>query len=147
MKRILFILAVALAVPLAHTGCQSTVTLAPGGVYTDPVLAVTDQSILDASHALTGFLDWTALNHEFLSQYPEVGKLSTQIAQQKDGWIRDAYAARDAYASASHAYRSAAGGGDPTAMSTTKAKLDLALAVLTNLTDQIVQYRLAHPAK
>ncbi len=123
------------------SGCQNQTTLEAGGVYHDPVLAKTDQAILDASHALTAFLDWQTANASYLSHYPEVGTLAARVAAQKDGWIREAYAARDAYAAASAAYKAGLG-ADPSPAS---ARLNAALAVLSNVTTQIITYKAAHP--
>lgn len=147
MKKLIILFALAftaVALPLAQTGCKSgSVTVQAGGVYTDPVLAVTDQSILDASHALTGFIQWTGANSGALAKYPEVLALSSSIAQQKDGWIKSAYSARDAYAAAAAAYR--AGQGDSATVNAKQAALNGALAVLNNITTQIVAYKAAHP--
>lgn len=147
MKKLILICALAftaVALPLTQSGCAGGgVTLAAGGVYTDPVLAVADQSILDSSHALTGFVDWTSANSAFLAKYPEVLVLATSVSAQKDGWIKSAYAARDSYAAAAAAYR--AGTGDPATVSAKQAALQGALAVLVNISNQIVAARAAHP--
>lgn len=146
MKKLILIIALAftaVALPLTQSGCQGGVTLAPGGAYTDPILAQADQTILDTSHALTGFIDWTSANAAYLSKYPEVMALATSVSSQKDGWIKSAYSARDAYASAAAAYK--AGTGDSSTVSAKQAALNGALAVLNNIASQIVAYRAAHP--
>jgi hypothetical protein len=142
MKKLILICALAFATPLAlvQTGCQHTVTLEAGGAYADPTIATIDHAILDASHALTAFLDWNAANAPYLAKWPEVGALATRVAAQKDGWIRDAYFARDAYASASAAYKAGKASAPPS-----NANLNAALAVLSNVTQQIIDYKTAHP--
>lgn len=126
---------------LFTSGCQHETTLEAGGVYSDVTIAKTDQAILDASHALTAFIDWSRANATYLARWPEVGQLAVKVAAQKDGWIRDAYAARDAYAGALSAYK-AGRGPDPSSAS---SQLNAALAVLSNVTTQIVSYKSAHP--
>jgi hypothetical protein len=123
-------------------------TLAPGGAYSDVNLAQTDQAILDANGAMDGFVQWEAANHTFLLKYQEVGALAAIITAQKGGWVKEAYAARDAYASASQAYKAAIAAGktaDPTGQNAAHDKLIAALAVLTDVTKQVVAYRAAHP--
>ncbi len=147
MKKLILIFALAfsaVALPVTQSGCKGgSVTLAPGGVYTDPVLAQADQTILDVSHALTGFLDWSHANSAYLAKYPEVLALATSVSTQKDDWIKSAYSARDAYAAAAAAYK--AGTGDGSVVDAKRAALIGALAVLTNISSQIVAYRAAHP--
>ena len=141
--RFLFAIAfLAFAVPFTITqqGCYSQVTLEQGGAYTEVSLAVADQAILDASHALTGFVGWANANSAYLAKWPEVGVLSAKVAAQKDGWVRDAYMARDAYASALAAYKAGKASTAPSS-----ANLNAAIAVLTNITTQITAYRAAHP--
>lgn len=140
MKKLLLIIGFVCAA--AFQGCQSHVTLEPSGAYSDASLAVTDQAILDASHAMSGFLTWYAANQTFLSKWPEVGIFAAKVGAQKDGWIRDAYAARDAYASASVAYKQAK--LDSAGLDTKRAQLNAALALLTNITQQITTYKAAH---
>lgn len=137
----------AVAVPLMQSGCSHPpVTLAPGGVYTDPILATTDQSILDADAALTGFVDWAGANAAYLAKYPEVTQAAANVAANKAGWIKNAYALRDAYAAASKAFKTAATGtGDPTAVSAAQAKLTGALAAIQSITAQVIAYQAAHP--
>jgi len=146
LKFWLFASLLAVGLPVAQTGCSNPVTLEAGGAYSDATLATTDQAILDASHALTGFVGWADANATYLARWPEVGALSASVAAQKDAWIRDAYAARDAYAVAAKAYRLAAGtpAADQTEVERKRAALQGALAVLTNLTTQIAAYRAAH---
>lgn len=147
MKKLTFLFALLYSIGafviIDTAGCKSQVTLAAGGAYSDPVLAQTDQSILDASHALTGFVQWTSANSAFLAKYPEVLALATSVASQKDGWIKSAYSARDAYAKAAADYR--AGIGDSATVNAKQAALNGALAVLNNISSQIVAYRAAHP--
>lgn len=150
MKRIILILALAfsaIAVPVIQTGCANKITLEPGGAYTDPYLAKTDQAILDSSRTLQAFVAWHAANSTFLAKYPAVGALAIEVAGKEKGWIRDAYAARDAYALAAKAYREAAGtpGADASEVELRRAKLNGALALINNITQQIVAYRAAHP--
>lgn len=127
---------------LISTGCQNKVTLEQGGAYTDPVLATTDQSILDASKAIQGFLSWYDTNKTFLDKYPEVGKLADSVRSNEKTWIKDAYSARDSYAAASVAWK--AGKGSQPDADAAHAKLNAALAVLSNLTAQIAAYRSSH---
>ncbi len=147
MKKLMLMFALAfaaIALPVSQTGCQGgKVTLAAGGAYTDPVLATTDQSILDASHSLSGFVDWANANATYLAKYPEIQSLAVSIGAQKDGWIKAAYSARDSYAAAALAYRQ--GTGSAANVSTQQAALNGALAVLVNISNQIVAYRAAHP--
>ena len=143
MKKNILILFAGLA--LLFSGCGShPVTLAPGGVYTDPVLAQTDQAILDTSAALTGFLSWNTENSAFLVKFPAVGALAEKVAANKDGWIRDAYKARDAYAVDAKAYRDAIALGQTNATPPNRAKIDAALAVLTSLATQVTALKATH---
>lgn len=122
------------------TGCgSSTVTLENGGVYTDAYLATTDRAILDAAKSLDGFVAWYNANSGFLSRYPEVGSLAGKVALNQNEWLRNAYAARDAYASAAAAYK------DGKADAPSNAALNAALSVLLDVTKQINAYRAAHP--
>lgn len=128
------------SLPVYQAGCQHQVTLETGGVYSDPVLATTDQAILDSSRALTAFVEWANANATYLARWPEIGQLAIRVATQKDGWIRDAYAARDAYAQAAKDYKDGkAGSPDPQ-----RAKLNGILALIKSATDQIINYRNAH---
>lgn len=127
---------------LIDAGCTNKITLASGGAYTDPVLATTDQSILDASKAIQGFLGWYDANKDFLAKYPEVGKLADQVRSNEKSWIKDAYSARDSYASASVAYKT--GKGTQADADVLHSKLNAALAVLNNITAQIATYRSSH---
>lgn len=128
------------AVPVVETGCAAhVVTLEQGGAYSDPYLATTDQSILDASHALDGFLAWYGQNAPFLSKYPDVGKLAVKVYDHRDEWVKNAYAARDAYASAAAAYR--AGKAGPPSV----AAVNAALSVLLDITKQVASYKALHP--
>ena len=133
--RLLFILAMTLAVvavPVVETGCAShTVALEAGGVYSDAYLATTDQAILDAAKTLDGFVAWYNANATFLAKYPAVGQLSAKVTAHQNEWLRDAYAARDAYANAETAYKA----GKATAPST--AAVNAALSVLKDITTQI----------
>lgn len=146
MKKLLPLLLVAvfgLCLTTFQTGCENKTTLEPGGAYSDVNLATVDRTILDASHALQSFVDWHAANATYLAQYPEVGALAAKVAAMKDGWIRDAYAARDAYASASVAYSKALASGQDVV--TARDKLNAAMAVISNVTQQIIDYKTAHP--
>lgn len=147
MKKLILIFALAfsaIAVPVMQTGCKTPVTVEQGGIYSEASLAVTDQAILDANQALNSFVSWYQANQAFLSKYPEVGTLIAKIQANQSAWIRDAYAARDAYASALKAYNAALAAGQA-GTSPDHAKIDAALAVLTDITQQIVAYRAAHP--
>lgn len=128
----------ALTAPVIQTGCQHTVTLESGGAYSDSTLAVTDRAILDASRAMGDFVAWNEANATYLARWPEVGVLAAKVRAGRDGWIRNAYAARDAYAQAESAYK-AGKQGPPDG-----AQLRAALAVLNDLTTQIVSYRSQH---
>lgn len=129
----------AVASPVLQTGCQSSapVTLAAGGIYSDPVLASADQAILDASRAFNAFILWHDANAVWLRRWPEIGQLATNTSALKDGWIRDAYAARDAYALAAQAYRQGAVSADESDKK--RAALKAAIVYLNNITTHIVQ--------
>lgn len=135
---LLFLSCLALSVPIVQTACSHAVTLEAGGVYSDPALATADRAILDASHALGDFVAWQAANAAYLARWPEVAALAAKVSAGRDGWVRSAYAARDAYAQASAAYK--AGKQGPPDGSNLRA----ALAVLSDLTTQITSYRSAH---
>jgi hypothetical protein len=135
-------LAMACAVPIIETACPNGVTLAAGGAYSDPVLATTDQAILDASSLFSGFLSWDNANATFLARYPEVGTFAASIAANKDAWIKSAYAARDSYAAAVKAYK--AGTGSQSDVDAAHAKINGAIALLNNISTQITSYRSAH---
>ena len=138
MKRLFLTLILAVMPVMTFQACQHQVTLEAGGAYSDAPLATADQAILDASHTLSGFIEWSGANATYLAKWPEVSALAAKVAVQKDGWIRDAYAARDAYAKAITAYKSATG---PTPDA---ARLNAALAILANVTAQINDYKTAH---
>lgn len=143
MKRLFLIFALVLSAIVFPVGCQHQVTLEPGGAYSDATLATADQAILDASHTFTGFLDWYTANAAFLAKWPEVGQLASSVAAQKDGWIKNAYLARDAFAQAQKAYKDAK--GSSTDVDTKRAQMNAALALISNVTQQITTYRNAHP--
>lgn len=141
MKKLLPLLLLAcltLTVPVLQTGCSHAVTLESGGAYSDPALATTDRAILDASHAMTDFVAWKAANATYLASWPEVAILAAKVSAGRDKWVRDAFAARDSYALASAAYK-AGKQGPPDG-----ANLRAAMAVLSDLTTQIISYRSAH---
>lgn len=125
--------------------CKTSVAVAPGGAYSDVNLALTDKAILDANSALEGFLSWYNSNAAVLAKWPEVGKLAATVTAQKNGWIRDAYAARDAYALAAIAYRKALADGAANAVPPERAKMDGALSILKTAIDQFNAYKAAHP--
>jgi len=129
------ILLACLCLQFLFTGCKTQVSVEPGGAYTEASLATADQAILDASKTLDGFLQWELANSAFLARYPEVGKLAVNVTLNRDKWIKDAYAARDAYASALISYRLGKG------QYPTTAKIDAALSLLINITQQIVAYK------
>lgn len=138
-------MAFALAMPFIITGCKTTgTTLAAGGVYTDPYLAKTDQFIFDSAKSLDDFVTWQSNNAAFLSKWPEVAALAQNVSANKSQWIKDAYAARDSYASAEAAYKAAIAAGNSGAIAPTTAKVDAAVAVITNITNQIIAYKAAH---
>lgn len=145
MKR-LFLLAVfalTITAPIVQTGCKGpAVTLEAGGVYSDAFLAVADQYILDASKAMDSFIAWHTSNAAFLAQWPEVGKLASDVSANRDTWIRNAYAARDSYASVLKAYRD--GKASQADVDAKKAAFNAAIAVINNITAQINAYRSAH---
>ncbi len=138
MKKFLLFICLAIAAPVLQTGCQHEVVLEAGGAYSDPVLATTDRAILDASHAMADFIAWHAANATYLARWPEVAALSAKVSSGRDGWVRSAYAARDAYAEASLAYK-AGKQGPPDG-----SNLRSAMAVLTNVLAQITASRSAH---
>ena len=131
-----------LAAVLVLSGCGGgKITLAPGGVYSDPVLAVTDQAILDANTALTGFVSWANANATYLAKWPEIASLASKVTVNQNTWIKDAFTARDTYAQAAAAYKAAGSTGSPPS----QAGIQAALAVMTNVTAQIAAYQAAHP--
>lgn len=136
---LLFVIGLIAALPVFEAACQHQVALESGGAYHDPVLATTDRAILDTSRVLADFIAWHSANAVYLAKWPEVGALAASVAAQKDGWIRDAYAARDAYASAAAAYKSGLGPAPD------GAKLNATIAVLSNVTSQIIVYKNSHP--
>lgn len=142
-NRLLLIIAMTLAViagPVMQTGCAShAVTLEAGGAYTDSYLATTDQAILDAAKSLDGFLVWYNANATFLAKYPAVGDLAAKVNAHQNEWLRNAYAARDAYANAESAYRAGKGGAPSV------AAVNAALSILLDVTKQITAYKAAHP--
>jgi hypothetical protein len=136
-----------IAILIFAAGCKTT-ALEAGGAYHDPLLAKTDQAILDGAAALQGFVDWQTANAAFLAKYQEVGALAGEIRSHKDAWETEAWNARDAYAQAKKAYDDAVAAGqtgDQAAVTASQAKLAGALAVIQNITQQIAQYRAAHP--
>jgi len=141
MKQILYVCAMislVFAVPVVQTGCQSTTTLEAGGVYTDANLAKIDQSILGAAKTLDGFVSWHAANVAYLTKYPAVGELAEKVAAHRNEWIKNAYAARDAYAEAGVAYKQGK------ATSPTMAGVNAALSIINNITAQINTYKSQH---
>lgn len=141
----LLVMAACFAVaPVVQFGCKQTMTLEAGGAYTDPVLAQTDQSILDASRAMREYIAWTKANSVFLAKWPQVAQLATRIEAQEKGWIKDAYIARDAYAAASVAYRKAIADGVAGAIPPSRVKVDAMIAVLTSVVTEVLAYRQAH---
>src|ERR1700694_200231 len=119
------------AMPVLQTGCQHTVTLEAGGVYSDAYLATTDQAILDAAKTLDGFISWYKANATYLAKYPAVVDLAAKVTAHQNEWLRDAYAARDAYAKAETLYKA----GKATAPTT--ATVNAALSVLNDVIAQI----------
>lgn len=142
--KILRLMFLALALGLgsvAYQGCGSTpVTLEAGGAYSDAYLATTDQAILDAAKTLDGFTAWYQANATFLAKYPEVGQLASAISLHQNEWLKNAYAARDAYASAEAAYKKSLTSAPPST-----AAVAAALSVITDATKQIAAYRASHP--
>ncbi len=143
MKRFLFAVALLFSTPLLFTGCHGVgTTLEAGGAYTDPLLATTDRAILDASKALDDFVNWQRANADYLAKWPEIAKYADRVSANRDSWVKDAYAKRDAYASILKAYRDGkASGAD---VSEYRARMSAALAIINNVTAQITAYRLAH---
>jgi hypothetical protein len=129
------------------------VTLAPGGAYTDPVVFQANEAILQAGDAMNDFIALVHTNATFFAQWPEVGVLAQKIADQKDGWIRDAYVARNAYVDASNAYKTAVAAAskagtappDGSAVDASKSKLDGLVAALLSVTTSAADYKAAHP--
>jgi hypothetical protein len=119
------------AMPVLQTGCQHTVTLEQGGVYSDAYLATTDQAILDAAKTLDGFAAWYKANAAYLAKYPAVGDLAAKVTAHQNEWLRDAYAARDSYAKAAALYKA----GQGTAPTT--AAVSAAISVLNDVVAQI----------
>lgn len=134
MKKLLLPFVFALAL-LGGVGCQHAVTLEAGGAYSDPILATTDRAILDADATLTGFVNWANTNAGYLSQWPEIAQLAHHVTAAKDGWILDAYMARDVYAQAVKAGKDSTGA---------KKNLDVTMAVLSSLLTQVSQFESAH---
>lgn len=148
MKNMLIILRAAvlgLCIPILQTSCQSSapVTLEPGGTYSDSILATTDQSILDAQKLVDDFGAWYVANSSYLSQWPEVGSLAANVAAHNNEWFRNAYAARDAYASVSADYKN--GKATSADLDAKHADINVALSVLNNITAQITTYKTQHP--
>lgn len=125
------------------TGCQHTVKLEAGGVYTFPVLASLDQKIIAADNALGDSVKWYNANSTFLAQWPQIGTAAANVASHRDGWIKDAWAARDAYAQAYAAYQT--GAGTATAADDKLKIFNGVIAALADVTTQISNYQSAHP--
>lgn len=138
----LLILAMALGLgSVAYQGCSTApVTLEAGGAYSDAYLATTDQAILDAARTLDGFMAWYKANATFLAKYPEVGVLAASVSAHQNEWLRNAYTARDTYASAEAAYKKSLSSAPPST-----AGVVAALSVITDVTKQIAAYRASHP--
>lgn len=146
MKKLFTILALAFfatAMPV-YTGCTSgSVTLAPGGAYTDPVRYQLDKVISDADGLALGLLGWYDTNRAFLSKWPEIGNVAETVRANENKWIKDAYAAEDAYLAAAAAYK--AGTASLDGVTAAQAKFAGTLSLLKNLTTQLAAYQAAHP--
>lgn len=148
MKKLTLILALALAVtslPVLETGCSNNPvpTLAPGGAYTDPVRYQLDKVISDADSLALGLLRWYDANESFLVKWPEIATAAESIRKNENGWIKNAYAAEDAYLAAAAAYKTgAATAGE---VGSAQAKFTGALLLLNNLNSQLTAYQAAHP--
>lgn len=136
------IIAISVASPIIQSGCVGTTTLQPGGVYTEPVLAKTDQEILDSDKILTDFVSWQSAHAAVLGA--EIATLAQKVSANKNQWIKDAYAARDAYADDLKTYKAAIASGNTGAIPPTTAKINAAVAVIANITAQITAYKSAH---
>lgn len=134
------------AVALALAGCPSTgkVTLAPGGAYSDTVIFQANKTIDQAIVAMDGYIAWQSANATFLAQWPEIAALAKNISDHEGEWVRDAYAARNAYITAADAYKAAGANADGTAKDAAQAKLDGLVAALLNVTTSVSQFRTAH---
>jgi hypothetical protein len=134
------------AFAFALAGCPATskVTLAPGGAYTDPVIFQADKSIDQAIVAMDGFVAWQSANATFLAQWPEIAVLAKSISTNEGQWVRDAYAARDAYIAAADAYKAAGANADGTAKTAAQTKLDGLVAALVSVTTNVAAFRTAH---
>lgn len=132
------------ALPVAQTGCTSgSVTLAPGGAYTDPVRYQLDKVISDADGLATALLGWYDTNRAFLSKWPEIGNVAETVRANENKWIKDAYAAEDAYLAAAAAYK--AGTASLDGVTAAQARFAGTLSLLKNLTTQLAAYQAAHP--
>lgn len=147
MKKLLTLLALAffaVALPVYQAGCTSgSVTLAPGGAYTDPVRYQLDKVISDADGLALGLLGWYDTNRAFLSKWPEIGNVAETVRANENKWIKDAYAAEDAYLAAAVAYKTGSASLD--GVNAAQAKFAGALSLLKNLTTQLAAYQAAHP--
>lgn len=148
--RLVFFLAFAVAfagtASVMFTGCPATtgVTLAPGGAYSDPVLFQIDQATGIADSTLTAFVAWQKANAAYLAKWPEVGSLSVTIQAKQDSWLRDVIAARDDYVVAASAYKGTVNAATAAGVTSARAKIDGALAVITTVIAQAAAYQSAH---
>jgi hypothetical protein len=142
-------LVLVMLVSLTLSSCK-TPTLEAGGPYTDPVLYQTDRSILDGVKALNDFVALTEVNSVYLTEkVPQAMALAVQIRTNTDMWEIQAYKARSAYASAKQAYDVAVAASkanntpapDGTVVTTTRDKLNGAIAVIQNLLPIIADFR------
>jgi hypothetical protein len=134
------------AFAFALAGCPATskVTLAPGGAYSDPIIFQADKSIDQAVTAMDGFIAWQSANSAYLAQWPEIAALAKSISTNEAQWVRDAYAARDAYIAAADAYRLAGVNADGTAKAAAQTKLDGLIAALVSVTTNVAAFRTSH---
>jgi len=127
------------------TGCKTgSVTLAPGGAYSDPIVFQADKSIDQAITAMDGFIAWQSANAAYLAQWPEIATLAKSIHDNEATWVKDAYAARDAYIAAADAYKAAGTNADGTAKAEAQAKLDGLISALVSVTTNVAAFRTAH---
>lgn len=148
---------------LATSGCHNTgeTVLQAGGAYSDLTVAKVDREILDANKAMLSYVAYYDANSAFLdSALPAAGDLARVITASRKEWIREAYRLRDAYFVAVQAYKIAAEAArdrveiapdaseaEQAAAQEVKdraATLNGTLAFLTNVTQQIADYRSAH---
>ena len=89
-----------LLLPVASfSGCSTPRDLDPSGVYAgDRALYEADKAILEASDAFDVVLAWADRNAAYLAQDAKAAAFVADVRTNRKAWLRDALAARDAYA-------------------------------------------------